>query len=108
MPFIDGAMLRSTTVVPTLTGLATAAANKINAIHACGSVAWLEPDDFRRALSQADDSLVFHSERGRSKARHEYLASHRGLLLYTKSSRALRLPTGCRETAVKSIWKSSM
>jgi hypothetical protein len=115
MPPIDLVMIFSTTLVPAVTTAITSAANNANAIRACGSVAWLEPDDFQRALSQSpspsplpsDGSLVFHSERGRSRARHEYLASHRGLFLYTKSDRALRLPTGCHEMAVKSIWKSS-
>ena len=69
---------------------------------------WLEPDDFEQALGETHGSLVFHSERGRSRARHEYLASHRGLLLYTKSHRALRVPTGCHEMVVKSIWKSNV
>ena len=107
MPPVNLTMMLSTTIIPMLTGVIAAAANKANAIHTSGAVAWLDPDEFQRALGQAEGSLVLHSERGRSKTRHEYLASHRGLLFYTKAHRALRLPEGCQELAVKSIWKGS-
>jgi len=108
MPLTELMTMLTTTVAPTVGGVVASAVAKANAIQASGAVAWIAPDDFLRMLGQADGALVFHSQRGRARIRHEYLGGYRNMLFYTKSDLQLRLPDGCQTVPVKSIWQRNV
>ncbi len=67
-----------------------------NAVKAIGSIIKLDPEEFQRVLSLADNPLVVTAE-GRVFSRwYKYIFSYKGLTFYCKSRSEIVLPGDVR------------
>ncbi len=90
-------------------GAAAAAAAAIaNAVKASGAIVQVEPEDFLKILARAKDPLVVTAEGGFFSAKHQYLASYKGLDFYCKSDEPLPMPDGTELIHAGKIWIPSM
>jgi len=87
---------------------AAAAAAVANAVKASGAIVQLEPEEFLKILSRAQDPLVVMAEGGFFKTRYGYLTSYKGLDFYTLSDEVLPLPAGAELVTAGRIWIPSM
>jgi hypothetical protein len=81
-----------------------AAAALAEAVKASGAIVKMNADDFNKILAKADKPLVVISRSGWKKKNYNYLTSYKGLIFYTKTSRALMLPGDADTIAAQKIW----
>jgi hypothetical protein len=75
------------------------------AVKASGAIVRVEPPDFEKILSRAEDSLIVTAEKTFfGKKRYEYLVGYKGLVFYTKSATPILLPGRAEVVAAKKIW----
>ena len=74
------------------------------AIKASGAIVRLEPPDFQRLVSRAEQPLVVVARSRFFGERWEYLFGHRGLVFYTKSKEPFSLSGRVEIIEAKSIW----
>ena len=84
--------------------IAAVEATIANAIKASGAVVRVEPVDFARLLSKADQPLVVYAQGGFFSTSHQYLFSYKGLAFFSKSSDQILLPRGTELIRANKIW----
>jgi len=87
---------------------AAAYAAKVNAIKAGGPVVFLEPNDFIRLLSEADDAFVVVARGGWLNRKLKYLFGYRGLFFTTASKEKLALPGRADVIWAHRLWVPDM
>ncbi len=83
---------------------AAAAAAIAQAIKASGAIVKMEPKEFQKLLSKADEPAVVMAHNGWPTKKYHYLVSYKGLFFYTKSVEALMLPSGTDLITAEKIW----
>ena len=76
----------------------------IRAIKASGAIVRVEPDEFKKLLSQNRDGLLVHSAGGLFGSRHNYVMGYKGLVFQTSADEALTLPVTLQVVEAKKIW----
>ena len=85
-------------------GAAAAAAAAAQAIKASGAIVRVEPEEFRKLVSQNSDGLVVHAAGGMFSPAHKYLMGYKGLVFYTAAGEAITVPRSCQVVEAKKIW----
>ena len=86
-------------------GAAGAAAARMQAIKASGTIVQVEPEVFLRLAAREDQPLVVHAPPGGVfNTKHQYLMSHKGLCFATRSQEPLALPRGCDVVEARKVW----
>lgn len=83
---------------------AAAQAAVLQAIKASGAIVRVEPEEFQRLVSRADQPLVVVSTTRFLGERWHYLMGYKGLAFYTKARQPLVLPGRAEVVEAKSIW----
>ncbi len=83
--------------------IAGAAAAIANAIKASGAIVRVENADFLTIIERAEKPLVVMKLKSFWSPSYKYISSHKGLAFFTKSTKALRLPSDAELIMAKSI-----
>ncbi len=74
------------------------------ATKASGPIVKMKPDQFEKLVAKQDDLVVVIAESGVFKKKLNYLTNYKGLFLYTKSEKAIRLPNKSEVIQAEKIW----
>ena len=85
-------------------GAAAVAAAIAQAIKASGAIVRIDPSEFKKLLSRADEPLVVMAPGGLFNRKLKYLTNYKGLIFYAESAESLRLPARAEVVAVQKIW----
>lgn len=83
---------------------AAAAAAAINAAKASGAIVKVSPEVFAHQVEQTGVEVVVIAKGGLFKSHWKHLCPYKGLYLYTKSDKPLRLPAKIELIHADSIW----
>lgn len=86
-------------------GAAAAQAAAIaQATKASGAIVKMRPDQFEKLIARQTDVVVVVAESGLFKKKLNYLTNYKGLFLYTKSEKPIRLPNKVEIINADTIW----
>jgi hypothetical protein len=80
------------------------AAAMARAVKASGAIVHIEPEDYQRLLSRAQDGVVVHALGWMFGTDHRYVFGYKGLIFYTRSRDPLIVPGHLESVEAKRIW----
>lgn len=83
---------------------AAAAAAIANATKASGAIVKMNPDQFEKLVMKQTDLVVVVAESGLFSKKLNYLTNYKGLFIYTKSDKPVRLPGRAEIIHADNIW----